>query len=193
MVRTSKTTTAAAPAPAPVAAPAKKTKVAKKDAVVAAPAPVVEAEVADVSASAKLRAEIYADLAVISAANARIKANTKLVEKLEAKELRLAQKSKRKRAPGNKSPSGFTKPGPISDELATFLGLQKGVELARTAVSKQINVYIKEHNLKDAKNGRKINPDAKLAKLLKIGKDDELTFFNLQRYMKHHFPKAVVA
>ena len=41
-------------------------------------------------------------------------------------------------------------------------------------------------------NGRKINPDSKLAALLKLKKTDELTYFNLQRYMKPHFPPKQV-
>jgi chromatin remodeling complex protein RSC6 len=82
------------------------------------------------------------------------------------------------------------KPTLISDELAAFLGKEKGSEVARTTVSKEINAYIRSAKLQDPTNGRKINPDAKLAKLLKIGKGDELTYFNLQRYMKHHFIKT---
>ena len=44
--------------------------------------------------------------------------------------------------------------------------------------------------LKDKDNGRKINPDKYLAKLLNLKKGDELTYFNLQKYMKGHFAKA---
>ena len=52
--------------------------------------------------------------------------------------------------------------------------------MSRTDVSKEINAYIVAHKLKNEKNGRIIHPDAKLTKLLKVQKDDELTFFNLQ-------------
>jgi len=62
--------------------------------------------------------------------------------------------------------------------------------MARTEVSKEINTYIRSHNLQDKDNGRIIHPDAKLTKLLNVAKGDELTYFNLQRYMKHHFQKA---
>ena len=44
--------------------------------------------------------------------------------------------------------------------------------------------------LQDKENGRKIHPDAKLATLLKLKKTDELTYFNLQKYMSHHFAKS---
>jgi chromatin remodeling complex protein RSC6 len=76
--------------------------------------------------------------------------------------------------------------------LAGFLGKTVGTEMARTEVSREINAYIQQNSLQDKANGRKIHPDAKLSQLLKLNKDDELTYFNLQRYMKHHFIKAEV-
>jgi chromatin remodeling complex protein RSC6 len=109
------------------------------------------------------------------------------------RELKASQKlnTKRKRKSGNRAPSGFVKPTRISDELAEFLGKTVGTEMARTVVSKEINSYIRANKLQDPANGRKINPDLKLSKLLKINKGEELTYFNLQKYMKHHFIKQV--
>lgn len=114
------------------------------------------------------------------------------LEKTWNRELKAAQKqgAKRKRKSGNRSPSGFVKPTLISEELATFLGKPKGAEMARTEVTREINKYIRSNDLQDKENGRRINPDAKLAKLLKLKKTDELTYFNLQRYMSPHFAKA---
>ena len=63
--------------------------------------------------------------------------------------------------------------------------------MARTEVTRDINKYIIHHSLQDKSNGRKINPDTKLATLLKITDSDELTYFNLQRYMSPHFAKNV--
>ena len=60
-------------------------------------------------------------------------------------------------------------------------------------ILKEINAYIRAKSLQDKENGRKIHPDAALTKLLQVQKGDELTYFNLQRYMKHHFIKAVPA
>jgi upstream activation factor subunit UAF30 len=109
------------------------------------------------------------------------------------RELKSAQKlnTKRKRKAGNRAPSGFVKPTKISDELAKFLEKPTGSEMARTEVTRDINKYIRTNNLQDKENGRKINPDTKLAALLKLKKTDELTYFNLQRYMSPHFAKAV--
>ena len=116
----------------------------------------------------------------------------KTLQKKTERELKNAQKAglKRKRKTGARAPSGFVKPTLISNELAAFLGKPQGSELARTEVTREINAYIRANKLQDPENGRKINPDAKLTKLLQVGKGDELTYFNLQRYMSPHFQKS---
>jgi chromatin remodeling complex protein RSC6 len=58
-------------------------------------------------------------------------------------------------------------------------------------VTREVNAYIRAQKLQDKDNGRKINPDAKLLKLLKLKKGEELTYFNLQKYMAAHFAKSV--
>ena len=105
--------------------------------------------------------------------------------------MKIAQKAteKRKRKSGNRSPSGFVKPTKISPELAEFLGKEQGTEMARTDVTREINAYIRANQLQDPKNGRHINADAKLSNLLKLGKEDNLTYFNLQKFMSPHFQK----
>ena len=85
--------------------------------------------------------------------------------------------------------SGFIKPSIISDQLAMFLGKPAGTKMARTEVSKEINTYIRVHGLQSPYNGRIINPDEKLRKLLNINNGVEVTYFNLQKYMKPHFHK----
>ena len=50
--------------------------------------------------------------------------------------------------------------------------------------------YIKEKKLQDEKNGRKIKPDKALKSLLNVKKNEDLTYFNLQKYMNKHFVKA---
>ena len=205
MVRATKTAADKAPVStaAPVSEKPKATKKVKAEkepvapVVESVPAPTpVEGESLDGSSSltAKL-ADFGEKMNQLSTLLSTMKNEYKFLDKAVARELKAAQKAsqKKKRASGNRAPSGFVKPTLISDELAAFLGKDKGTELARTAVSKEINAYIRTAKLQDPTNGRKINPDAKLAKLLKLAKDDELTYFNLQRYMKHHFVKAPVS
>lgn len=195
------------------AAPAKKT-VAKKAAVPATPkpvaAPVAPATPAPVATTAPVENEVVAlpftevlesmntfqaNLqAIINSLN-QLKSEYKALEKKVQREARVTQKAmaKRKKKSGTRAPSGFVKPTRISNELASFLGKEKGTEMARTSVTKEINSYIKAHDLKDPKNGRIIHPDAKLSKLLNVTKNDEVTYFNLQKYMSHHFEKASTA
>lgn len=114
------------------------------------------------------------------------------LEKNFSKELKLAQKqsSKRKRKNENRQPSGFVKPTRISDELAIFLNKPTGSEMARTQVTKEINNYIRANNLQDPSNGRIIHPDGALLRLLQITPEQDVTYFNLQRFMRHHYPAA---
>lgn len=154
---------------------------------------VAAAVVEDVEASiAAQSVEFMAKLNQFSSLVASLKSEYRNLEKKWTRELKAAQKSssKKKKRAGNRAPSGFVKPTKISDELASFLGKDKGSEMARTDVTREINKYIRSHNLQDAGNGRKINPDQKLQTLLKLKKTDELTYFNLQRYMSPHFQKA---
>jgi len=136
--------------------------------------------------------EFLAKLQQLSVMISTLKSEYRALEKKWSREVKTAQKvsSKRKRKAGNRAPSGFVKPTKISDELASFLGKDKATEMARTEVTREINQYIRTNNLQDKDNGRKINPDSKLAALLKLKKSDELTYFNLQRYMSPHFAKA---
>ena len=136
--------------------------------------------------------EFIAKLQQVGTFISSLKSEFRTLEKKWNRELKIAQKlsSKRKRKAGNRAPSGFVKPTRISDELSTFLAKPVGSEMARTEVTREINAYIRKHNLQDKANGRKINPDAKLASLLKLKKTDELTYFNLQKYMSPHFAKA---
>lgn len=124
-----------------------------------------------------------------------LRSEFRLLERQTARELKNAAKAslKKRRKVGNRAPSGFVKPTLISNELAGFLGKPEGSEMARTEVTREINKYIRTNNLQDKENGRKINPDKKLTSLLKLKKGDELTYFNLQRYMSPHFAKAASA
>jgi chromatin remodeling complex protein RSC6 len=136
--------------------------------------------------------EFLAKLQQLGVMISSLKNEYRSLEKKWTRELKVAQKQgcKRKRKAGNRAPSGFVKPTRISDELAIFLEKSAGSEMARTEVTRDINKYIRTNKLQDESNGRKIIPDAKLSALLKLGKDDELTYFNLQRFMSPHFAKA---
>ena len=174
----------------------KASKVAKAAKAVKEPEPVVADSDTPVEGGDTVLADNFTQFlgklqALASAMNA-LKTEFRALEKRASRELKNAQKvnAKRKRKSGNRSPSGFVKPTLISDELAKFLSKPSGTEMARTEVTREINGYIRANQLQDKQNGRKINPDASLATLLKIKNGEELTYFNLQRYMSPHFAKA---
>ena len=176
-----------------------KKKEATPAAAAAAPAPVQDATAEQVVAAAEPVSitvdfsEFMNRLNQLSTAISTMKSEFRTLEKKATRELKSAAKvsSKRnKRKTGNRSPSGFVKPALISDELAKFLGKSTGTQMARTEVTREINSYIRENKLQDKTNGRRINADAKLSSLLKLSGSDELTYFNLQRYMSPHFSKV---
>ncbi len=200
--------TSAAPA-APAAAPAAKaakpstpkaaaSSKAVESAPVAVPAPVADgaegsALVAEVdgSVSTALYGSVLTKLQSAQALIASIRSEVNELKRQHARELRAANKAnKRRKTNANRAPSGFVKPTLISNELASFLGRPEGSVLARTEVTREVNAYIRAQKLQDKDNGRKINPDAKLLKLLKLKKGEELTYFNLQKYMAAHFAKS---
>jgi chromatin remodeling complex protein RSC6 len=194
----------------PVVEKVKKVKAPKQVATpveVAAPVSVVDAPVSTEAPAVQLvveespeldhsllekSAEFVAKLQQLGTLINSLKSEYKVLEKQWSRDLKVATKqcAKKKKRLGSRAPSGFVKPTRISDELAQFLEQPLGSEMARTEVTKNINQYIRQNNLQDKLNGRKIIPDAKLSVLLKIKKGEELTYFNLQRYMSCHFAKS---
>lgn len=192
MVR--KTSSASAKNAAPKETATKTTKKSTTPTVVETPVETAPANevVQEASSMEQKIAEFSAKLQQVHSIFSSLKGDFKTLEKGVTRELKAAAKAaaKKSKRAGNRAPSGFVKPTRISDELARFLGKDIGTEMARTAVSKEINEYIVANKLQNKDNGRFINPDAKLTQLLKIKKGDQLSYFNLQTYMKHHFIKA---
>jgi len=201
--KTTKTDAMTASADKAPKTPAKKAAAPKKEVKAAAPpaAPVEEPAAAAAEAApatepedtlALQSTEFLTKLQQLSALMTSLKTEYRALEKKWTRTLTAAQKasSKRKKRTGTRAPSGFVKPTRISDDLAAFLSKPSGTEMARTDVTRDINKYIREHDLQDKQNGRRIHPDGKLTALLKVGKDEELTYFNLQRYIKPHFKTA---
>ena len=195
----------AAPAPA---APAKKAaKATKTEAAAPAPAPVVvapvsapAAEAAPVAAPATTLDEdiktVTGNLTSMRETVAALLGQIKRLEKRVHREIKDARKRKRKAKVdenGNevkRAPSIFERPTKISDELCHFLGKSKGSEMSRSEVTKAVNNYVKEKGLK---NKHDIKPDAALKKLLGVPEGEQLTYFNLQRYLNKHYLKAPTA
>jgi upstream activation factor subunit UAF30 len=125
-----------------------------------------------------------------------LQSNLKVLQKEVLKERKESKKKsdkKKNKSDKKRSPSGFAKPAPISPQLAGFLGIDAGVQLARTEVTSKVIAYVKAQNLQNEANKKQIVPDEKLKGLLQPGEGDVVTFFNLQTYLKKHFVAAAPA
>ena len=199
----------AAPAPAPAAPVAEVKKTAARKA--AAPAAVAPVAAASASVSVPVAAAPVAAVADVAAAPATtldddlksvLTTLTSLRETVSSmitevkrvhREIKDARKRKR-RVPKEgeegvkRGPSIFEIPTKVTDELCRFLGKPTGTLISRSNVTKELNNYVKTHNLKIKHD---IKPDGPLRKLLQVPETDQLTYFNLQKYLNKHYIKEV--
>ena len=202
---------------APPAAPAKvvKAKAVKTEkpaapskAVVTVPtveAPAAPAAVEAVESSDVILASLAEKLKALSTElTTRVREATKSVAdaikatKREARET----KKKKKKNPADMTPeerktwearranNAFLIQRPLTDELAAFMGLKSGEKRSQTEVTKFISGYVKQHSCFDPTFKRRILPNAALAKLLRVSDKDEVTYLNLQSFLKVHFIKT---
>jgi chromatin remodeling complex protein RSC6 len=205
----------AAPAPATVATPstpAKETKpkvaktpktpsAAKTEIVV----PTVAAPVIAVQSSEVLLASLTEQLKALSADfTSKVREAVKNVQEAakQAKKEQRDSKKKRKINPEDMTPeqrkawearranNAFLKEKPLTPELCSFMGVAAGSKRSQTQVTKFISDYVKSHNCYDPTFKRRILPNAALAKLLRVDDKTEVTYLNLQKFLKVHFVKA---
>jgi chromatin remodeling complex protein RSC6 len=90
----------------------------------------------------------------------------------------------------NRKPCGFARPTKVSDEMCEFMNVPTGTLISRTDVTKSLIKYIKENQLTDEENRRKIKPDETLYKLFgEEARTQVITYFTMQKFMNIHFPK----
>jgi hypothetical protein len=82
---------------------------------------------------------------------------------------------------------------PLTEELCGFMGDAKGTKRSQTEVTKFISEYVKSHNCFDPNFKRRIIPNAALMKLLRVDDKTEVTYLNLQKFLKVHFVKPATA
>lgn len=86
--------------------------------------------------------------------------------------------------------NSFITPRLISEEMCSFMGLPIKSQRSQTDVTKFISGYVNSHSCFDPTFKRRIFPDTKLAKLLRVTDKDEVTYLNLQTYLRPHFIKS---
>ena len=204
---------AAAPVPAPAAPKAVK---AKKEKVTASKVEIVVPTVAATASNAEtVAAPAQTSDALLSNLTEQLKAlstefttrvrdavkATQEAAKAAKKEARDSKK-KRKVDPATLNPeqraawearranNAFLKEKPLSPELCQFMGLKAGEKRSQTDVTKFISEYVKSHSCFDPTFRRRILPNAALAKLLRVDDKTEVTYLNLQKFLKVHFLKV---
>ena len=132
--------------------------------------------------------EIFKMLLTLRKQVTQIQVKVKTLESSFKKEMKHTAKQSKKDNKEPRKPSGFAKPSKVSQKLTEFMNKDSGSMVARTEVTQYLIKYIKDHSLQNKDNKRIIAPDKKLSELLECG-DDEVTYFNLQKYMNKHFIK----
>jgi chromatin remodeling complex protein RSC6 len=195
-------------APAPAAAPAKAPKAAKKataskaEVVVPVAAPAVATPT---QSSDALLASLTEQLKALSTEfTTRVREAVKATQEAAKQAKKEARDSKKKRKvdPSTLTPeqraawearranNAFLKQKALSPELAAFMGIKAGEKRSQTEVTKFISEYVKTHNCYDPSFKRRIIPNAALAKLLRVDDKTEVTYLNLQKFLKVHFVKT---
>ena len=208
-------TPAVATTPAPAAAPkATKAKAVKAKAEVVVPttetpsaAPAVVTPAVHTSTDALLTSLSEQLKALSSEFNSKVRDAVRAVQeaaKQSKREQRDSKKKKRKNPEemtaeerkaweARRANNAFLVQRPLTDELSAFMGLPAGSKRSQTEVTKFISEYVKSHSCFDPTFKRRIIPNAALGKLLRVGDKDEVTYLNLQSFLKVHFKKPATA
>lgn len=134
--------------------------------------------------------QLISQLNVMKTQITGIQQNIKQLEKSVKKQMKgLKKEVVKTKNKGNRQPSGFAKPSKVTKELCEFMNKADGSEIARTEVTRALVAYIKENKLENMNNSKIISPDNKLKILLGLDDNQELTYFNIQKYMNKHFVK----
>jgi chromatin remodeling complex protein RSC6 len=122
----------------------------------------------------------------ITALRSDIKSLSKIIRKIKAKQDDPTGEKAASRAKNN----GFNRKQAISEKLRIFLELPEGELVSRSNVTRAINSYVTENNLKHPDNGRILMLDDKLKNLLQPPADVQITFLNLQKYLSPHYTRV---
>ena len=192
----------------PKAAKAPKTTVSKAEVVVPTTAGVIPVPALVVHQSSEaLLATLTEQLKALSTEfTSKVREAVKSVQEASkvAKKEQRDSKKKRKVNPDELNPeqrkawearranNAFLKEKPLTPELCAFMGIAASSKRSQTQVTKFISDYVKSHNCYDPTFKRRILPNAALAKLLRVDDKTEVTYLNLQKFLKVHFVKPEI-
>ena len=136
--------------------------------------------------------DIYAEIAACRTQLSACERKVRALERHARAALRTRRQPRRQAA--YRKPTGFAKPGKVSQALREFMSLPDDSLVARTEATRAVNAYIKQKNLQDPTDAKRIVPDERLSALLGLDPDsssdqEPLTYFNIQAHMNRHFEK----
>jgi chromatin remodeling complex protein RSC6 len=189
-----------ASASSPAAMPVKATKAVVKPAasvasVSAEPADVEEPEVGEVERKIEQRLQDMIDELKEYKAMVSGMCNNYIEQLTDAKrEIRQLKRTQKKPRPvnvnGPKKPSVFEVLTGISDDMCAFLQVPPGSKMSRNDVTHRIHMYCKKNGLLQDGDQRIINADDALKAILSpLPAGEQLTYLNLQKYLKHNYLK----
>ena len=178
----------ATPTPAPASTPAP------------TPAPVADARTADAiltsvqealkSLNVEVAGRVRALVADAVAATKALKREARDSKRRVRKDPATMTPEERATWEARRANNAFLKLRPISDELAKFMGLPAKSQKSQTDVTKFVAQYVKAHGCFDPQFKRRIIPDKALSALLRAKDGQEITYLNLQSFLKVHFLKT---
>jgi chromatin remodeling complex protein RSC6 len=195
------------------AAPVKKVVASKKDVVAAEPSPVVIAvtpapvvESVEVRSALQLLTSLEESIRQVATSTAtQVRALLSTTHELSRALKRETKSHRVKKDPATmtaeertvydakRANNAFLKPRLLTPELCDFMGRPANSRESQANVTKFISEYIKSHGCFDPSNKRNIVPDSKLAKLLHVTDKQNVSYMNLQSFLKVHFVKTVSA
>lgn len=116
----------------------------------------------------------------------------RVLERSVTKEVKnLKKDTEKKKSRVSRKPSGFAKASFVSKNLCLFMNLPENSQVARTEATQYIIKYIRDNNLQHKDNRKIIIPNTPLKELLGVKEDEEVTYFNIQKFMNKHFHKDI--
>ena len=81
-------------------------------------------------------------------------------------------------------------PMTVSPELLKYLKQPANTKLTKSETMKLVSGMIKQNNLQNEDNKRKVTPNKALGKILNMTPIKSITFVELNKYLSHHFSPA---
>lgn len=152
------------------------------------PEQVVEAEDGNEETFDSLVSEVEDEIRRLRSAVSALSGRLGKMKKQYKADVKKAQKQRGGKRRNPNGQSGFHKPSLLSDKLCSFMGIPTGSQRSRIEVIRFISAYIKENKVADPSNGKIIRAkqDKKMNDLLQPKNGEQVTYFNLQKYLKPH-------